>query len=224
MTWTSVPGLRCVVAYRVGRILLRETVLVHACGPSDATLVGSGVSGFDLGMGQQYHSRAGGCWAAMGVLRRVSCAVPGADRSLAVLAGLCARGRRRPGRRDERRWRHRCPPGAAPPPGPAAVLLPRTRIPGSGLPATGSGRAVAHRKACRPTHERPPHPTKHSLPSVAPHQQPQEGGRATPGTYVMLNHDRVNCGEGAAMLLPWSISPQSLTLRGEGLWRSGQIS
>jgi hypothetical protein len=175
---------------------------------------GRGVSGFDLGVGQQHHSRAGGCWAATGVLRRVSCAVPGADWSLAVLAGLCARGGRRLDRRDERRWRHQCPPGAAPPPGPAAVLLLRTRIPGSGLPATGSGQAVAHRKACRPTHERPPHPTKHSLPSVAPHQQPQEGGRATPGKYVMLNHDRVNCGEGGHCRRDLALVDQKSTIMG----------
>jgi hypothetical protein len=43
------------------------------------------------------------------------------------------------------------PRAAAPPPGPAAVVLPRTRTPGSGPPATGSGQAVTDREACRPT-------------------------------------------------------------------------
>jgi hypothetical protein len=175
MAWTSVPGWRWVVAYRVGRIPLWETGLVHARGPSSAALVGSGVSGFDLGVGQQHHARAGGWWAAMDGLRRAyplrcggrgdpggeSDVVPGVAWSLAALAGLYARGGRRLDRRDERRWCHRCSPGAAPPLGPAAVLLPRTRTPGSGLPATGSGRAVAHRTACRPPHQRP-HARRHT--------------------------------------------------------------
>jgi hypothetical protein len=43
------------------------------------------------------------------------------------------------------------PRAAAPPPGPAAVVLPRTRTPGSGPPATGFGQAVTDREACRPT-------------------------------------------------------------------------
>jgi hypothetical protein len=43
------------------------------------------------------------------------------------------------------------PRAAAPPPGPAAVVLPRTRTPGSGPPAIQSGQAVTDREACRPT-------------------------------------------------------------------------
>jgi hypothetical protein len=69
---TFVRGLRCVVAYRVGRILPRETVSVHGGGPSGVRrLWGSGVCGDDRGVWQQHHSRAGGGWGvAVGLRRR----------------------------------------------------------------------------------------------------------------------------------------------------------
>jgi hypothetical protein len=57
-------------------------VLVHACGPFRCGDYESGVSGFDLGVWQQHHSLAGGWWG-------------GAIRTLAALARLCGRGRRR---------------------------------------------------------------------------------------------------------------------------------
>jgi hypothetical protein len=105
---------------------------------------GSGVGGLDLGVWQQHYPRAGS-WRG------------GAIGPLVMLARLCARGERLLDRREERR-------AVAPPmptkgsatAGTGRCTSPRTRTQGSGPPATASGRAIAHRRACRPTRERPP--------------------------------------------------------------------
>ena len=104
-----------------------------------------------------------------------------------------------------------------------AAAAPSGAAPPQGQRAAGhcSGRPVAHRRACRPTPERTPHRREHSEPaswhpgscsviaddSVHPQlghldvpslcrpttSNPEERGHVTPGKYVVLYSDRVNC-------------------------------
>jgi hypothetical protein len=156
---------------------------------------------------------------------------------------------------------------AAPPPGPAAVLLPRTQTPGSNCrsldpvgpwpPGERAGQPTSARHGWRTTrsqrgdirgHPRDARPqtprwsckgapsrlrlrwmfvahpsrprspllhhgqcfvppaasaSRHPLPSADANQQPQEGGRTTPGKYLTLHPDRVTlCGKGRGEASP----------------------